>query len=1001
MSTTFWNPDWLEENILSKINSWEYFRWNNLDTGTEINHLAFEDIRRRLWLWEHPTAGKKTIQEMYSSWGQIKWCYAEGEGLDAQYQDENLNWVTLTEGYRWNVTNGAAQLGHQIADTTASMIYPGQLTFWDGDFYVGDKYIPPLLFTVDNGFSGYTNSNSLTPPINRTTGVIGNSYVSLTPDPNYYHDYDPNAGTKICGHWSKMPSPPPNDQSYYYNTSISASRYLPQCTDPKEQDNPILCWDSAGGHWLWQITDKVELSQAYINNLPHVSHYVYDDNTDCRGKYDPHPGYDLICRWNGVQGPANFMFSQNFALSNTCGNFRGHIPWPWCNPYTLAQGHPSTGYNTRARRYEIAKDESWSEPKYDPSYWAQIERVLEQNAGHFYPVNSDFQTNWLRYNNTYDTYEGKYTYGGSSPTAGEYNANKYPEQEDYALATSDYWNCNGSHTELVLKILGDDHYVWVLDYNSKTTYQPHDMIRMWYVNYFCGATTEELERELPWGIFCWRRIPRWQMGRYDQDSEGRQVLYWSPELGTPPGHIEDDCRRPITQAQYDAIPDRLGYKERWYRVVDLNAMFAEYWEKVGYYDPSTDFSQWGLDQYDVPSTPEGLQWIDEHWVGGERLPHPENPSELISHEAWVAYYTHPKEVARRDMGTYYQRSLKYEISAEHIQHMRHMLMVPQYRQIEPSWAISTCSTGGSNMGKGFGGMKPLGPNIDTICGGLRYPSYGEAFDAAVAICESIYKTPPQTTSQFNNQTVTLDVIGSYNSTYAYWDFGQPRSWSSAWSAPGRGATSDVGGWFGITKNVDITSWDRGREQCGETEGGFAAWDCHRGDACVVINDNSLIPDGARLYLRMYTLCYDNGYWAPMPIEAFGTSITPSAGLECHWLSVGVGSGTDGRWYYIKHGAGWQEHIGTWLQVYSNNTWFYHWDYEPPSWVWDRRTVHYHEVEDCSVYPAWMTGIDPDGEHDSDGDGVPDHNSPRDWRDDQDNDTPEWQEPPTLEDEGSF
>jgi hypothetical protein len=705
----------------------------------------------------------------------------------------------------------------------------------------------------------------------------------------------------------------------------------------------------------------------------------------------------------GVQGPSNFMYSQNFGLQDTCGKFRGYIPWPRSTPFCLYQGHPPTEYYNRARKYTIGKDESWTEVKYDQSYWAQIERVLEQNTSYYYPVNESYKTNWLRKNNIYDNYEGKYIYGGSSPIEGEYNANKYSDQDDYALANSDYWNCNSSHQELILKILGIDYYVWVLDYNSVTTYQHYDMVRLWYKNYFCGVSIEELNRELPWSVFCWRRIPKWQMGRYDYDNEDRPILYWSAELGNPPGQIEDDYRMPITQEQYDAIPERLNYKDLWYRIVNLNDIFNTYFDKVGQYRDGTNFDQWGLNYLDVPNTPEGLTWINNNWYGGERLPHPEDSDTLISHEAWIVYHTHPTEVSRRDRDTYIERSLKYEIRAEQVKHMRHMLLIPQYKQIEPSWSISTNFTGGVNMIKGWGGMKPLGEiggDYPTLCGGLRYNTYVEAFDAAAGIVESIYKSPPSTTTQFNNQIITLNNGQSFNSTYCFSDYGQPRSWNSCWNVPGQDTVGVDRGWFIIGKNVEINYMNRGRTLCGEGEndGGYAAWHCSRSDACIIINDNSIIPDGAILYGRIFTWVLNID---PMPFKAFDVSIYPNEGIENYWISVGVGEGDESRWYYINHMKGWTERIQTLISFHGNNNFFYKWDYEPPAFVWDRRTIYHHNITDCSIYPDWMKGIDLDGDNDSNSDGINDHHNPRNWRDDYKNDTPEFNDGPAVEDDGNY
>lgn len=1007
MGQTFWDPEWLAANVLNKINRWEYGRWNDLTTGSEISHVYFEDIRKRLWLLDgHHLAGQKPITETYESWMQIKWAYGDAtELIDRQYADADGNIVTLEEGQtRWNVTNSAAQLGYQIADLTASIVDPGDLVFWDGDFTPtaeGSEYIPPLLFTASNGTAGYTNGNSLTPPIDRETGVFNTTYYALMPDPNYYHDWDPNAQTYLCGHWSEYLGAP---REQHYNTVIPAHRYLPVCTDPKEQDWPLHCFDSSGGSWIWQIKDKVEIRQAILNNLPHISHYITDDVEDCRGDYLDHTGYDLLCRWAGAEGPATYMQSQNFGGSDSCNNYWGMYPYPPTTPYGLQGGHPPTAWNVRARKYEIADKEAWSEPKYDESYAAQISRVLEQHSNYYYPVNDDYINSWMLRNNTYDDASGTYTYGGSSPTDGTWDPLHNSEQSEYAMATDELWGCNGSHQELVLKVLGEEHYLWVLDFNSNTTFQHHDMIRGWWKGRFCGWSLEDLNTLYPWSTFCWRRIPRWAAGRYDKDSQDRWILYWAPELGTPPGHVENDARMPITQAMWDAMGDT-GYRERYYRVVDLGAMFEEYFEKVGQYKEGTDFSEWGINYLDVPSTPSGLSWIDDNWEGGQRLPHPDNPSQTISHEAFVAYYTHPIEIARRDRGTYIERSMKYEMRAEHLQHMRHMLMVPRYYQIEPTYQISTCGTGGSNMIKGWGGLKPLGQiggPYPTLCGGIVSDTAEEAVDLAIGICESIRKSPPPNTEAFENQTVYYDLGVTYNSQYQFWDYGQPRSWSSVWSAPGYGAVSDVGGWFAISKSYDYWAWTHPKELCGRDRGGCAVWDIHRSDACIVVPSNDLLPVGATLHLRMYTWCVNTGYWLPMPFECLGETIYPGEGIETHWLSVGVNPGGDSPWYYIKHLEGWTaQHRATYLSIYSPTTWFFSWDMDPPDSVWQRRTIKHHDIDDCSIYPDWMRGEDPEAAHDSDGDGNPDHKSPRDWRDDSHNDTPEFDEEPHVDDDGSW
>ena len=470
--------------------------------------------------------------------------------------------------------------------------YGGEWDCWDGDFtttptshpdysgwttevqeqYLIDypaRHIPAVLFTngeLNCGGSGFTNIISNNPPIDRHTGNYSNAYWQRTAFDGAYYSWSPRVASKIVqGSIKRTQDSDPElsrCQNYYW-TDIKADRFLPSCTDPKEQNNMAFCHNDGSyidGKYMFIYKGKVEYDKYHVS-----------DPTN-----------------QGATGEISIFCCGSLNL-----NYRDWYSWPQRNSYGIldSKSHPPTKYDISSQRYVENTGEGgepYSEYKLSESYQSQAEYSID-TGGWFLPVDSTYISNFLTFNNTYNDYNEEWTYPeGWSP-------NKYSLQDPYESGSGSYnqmfWNCNGSCFELFLKKAG--RFNWYLDF----VYPP-----MWAV-----IKKRKIEASISAGdlydpnwypepIACWRRTWKEGFGK-------KNALYWDSDWGNPPGYDGTDCRMWVSPDSYDLVMD--GF-ERYYKPVDISSILSQISDKYAEasdINPSADTKLDDLNsQYDPVQT---------------------------------------------------------------------------------------------------------------------------------------------------------------------------------------------------------------------------------------------------------------------------------------------------------------------------------------------------------------------------------------------------------------
>jgi len=569
-------------------NYWEQADWSGIESGTEITHKHFEDLRKRLFLIRYPSAGrnnsqdsnpsasKNALQNSCSSWLQTKWANGDSETyLDRIYTDYDDNIIELTAGnYRFDngKYNGSYPYstdGYGLKDSQYN--WGGEVVCWDGDFtttptehpdyeewdeetqqqYVKDypvRYIKPCLFTNEKDHS-FINSDSNEPPINSFTGLYDSStHWVRTPSKDQYYDWSPRVNSFVVQQKKKIEKIPEDTDIFdaYYWTQIESNRYLPVCTDPKEQNKLAFCHGENStyleGEYMFIYKDKVEL------NKRHITYPMYQYATG---------GFSVYC------------------CPTIDPDLRRCYSWPYRNSYGILdfKAHPLVsvdGYTP------------YTEDKLCDSYQTQIEYTIDIGPW-LSSVDSDYITNFLRYENIYNTFYQTYPYPDG------WKPNKYSSQDPYEYVNGAgralYFGCNGSGTELFLKKTG--RFNWFLD----TTHPPMTAsVKIEKIKDSIWAPYNYDERWYPEPHSCWRRVWKEGFGK-------KGGYYWDDNWGDPPGYESDDCRMWVNQADYNYIKDEI--KTKYYRVVDLESIISEIESK---YAEEADPSNYDLDNISTPLT---------------------------------------------------------------------------------------------------------------------------------------------------------------------------------------------------------------------------------------------------------------------------------------------------------------------------------------------------------------------------------------------------------------
>lgn len=477
------------------------------------------------------------------------------------------------------------------------------------------------------------------PPINRYTGEYNNTYWQRIPFEGHYYSWSPRIDSKVVKKVKKFEENPPDcgTKTCYYFSDIEAYRYLPKCTDPKEQNDMAFCYENTNydideGKYKFIYGNKVEFNNLHISDV-------------------------------GNQG-ATGDFS-TFCCSGLNSNYRDWYTWPPRNSYGIRQDgnpHPPSEWSDFYGRYITAAGEPYTETKLSDSYQSQVEYEID-TGDYYWEVDDIYIMNWLYYNNRTNPDTGEIPYpDGWTP-------HKVINQTEFSPVngneTALYFGCNGSGTELFLKKEG--RYNWYLD----EVYPPMPKeIKDKKIGDAIVAGDQYDPRWNPMPIAVWRRC--WKNGFNIKSN----TYYWMDEWGTPPGHIEGDIRMWCSAEAWDYI--RLEDRH-YYRIVDIDDIKAQC--DAEYNKPSesdlTD-DEW-LDLYD--------------W-------RPENPSDTFNRnkrDDLVDYYRtittvyHDKTSGGNEYRLKYG---KYYLNANILNDLRNILLYCRYHRldsdVEPQRRSQSC-----------------------------------------------------------------------------------------------------------------------------------------------------------------------------------------------------------------------------------------------------------------------------------------------------------------------
>jgi len=886
-------------------------------------------LRKRIFLATYPHAGRKLTTEIYESYFQVKWAYGSAPELeDRQYQDADGNTITLEAGEtRWDTNGTDPWMGDDRSDPRP----PGFVTFYDGDFYLPDgRYIPAILFTNnDTSDQGILNSGSLIRPINPDTGEFNEARFSQVPNYNRYYTFDKNANTKIYDRLKKIQFP--ETDSDYYNIAISAHRYFPRDTDPKEASSyPIYCVDNK--YYVWVYKGKVEKFKTDITNID-------------------------------AQGPIG-DFSINYG---TLGNGVkiGYVPWPRQTTYTKMEGsHPPT--KSGEDGFVEAPDQPYTDSKFNDSYQSAIERVVELGNWAWDVENdTDYQTNWLRNNNYFDTVNNRWLY---ETEKGVWLSNKYAAQDNMALLKDENWGCNGAAIELLLKNLGEEAYDWYWD--TETPKKLHAMEKMKEKDSHLVHQPDNLNILYPDPIGCWRRTWKNTFGRKPD------TKYWPSELGTPPNY-QIDNRMIITQEQYDAAD--FNFKEKWYRTITSIEQFNDdYYAAYGEYLNPSDFGQYG-DELDVENNAEGVQFILDNFTPGTEtaIDTDYDDSTQLPAEYFIVKNHHPVQIIyteiknENDEITGYKNHGQYELKTQLLIDMRSVLLQLRYHKVHMGVGVGLGYAGGYTLWEGDGSLGAGTPPKKT---------YEEAYQAAIKFIEAIELDPPTTTAQYLANPDAFRV-----------DLGR-RSGESSWILASELIKGMSGEW-GYYNGQSYIAFYNMRAMVLDGIPGFSedfyVVDVIQRSHCIIIPSSDLIPVGATMYLRIKYI-KTGGATDGKELIAFGKNFRGTDEYKYIYLKVGIPQGQDNEWHLVEDTDNWagsDVNAGTGTTCYysTTNNWFYStdWDYIPES-VWVRDVWNNYEWESCDNPSTYVT-------------------SPEIWHPDLDTDntdTPLWHLPPHLDSQGN-
>jgi len=432
--------------------------------GVEIHHENFEDIRKRLWIMEHLTAGKYPLDydtdfvfESLPSeppgdkdWSDI--CYYVGELWVIWKGEYWVNWVDITYAYA-----NAMRLG---SNRPPEDIHPSHNNEW----------------------------------------FLSNAFWVIAPDPNRFHHWDSNSPRFYCssGQRGTKGGENPFRQWQYID---SANRHYPKQTDPAEIERPVHYTDT--GRDTLQTKNKRALSRYHITQPDTLGaiysawnyywdeealtivrhHHILKGEDSLQGNQYAHYYGDIL--------PGNTWNALTEARPRYKGgtSYPDNAQWSWDEKFC-------DGLQNRIER--ICSKGNWIWPTWDGS--STDNNTDQQQA---------FQDNWLaRADPTGETYPN-----GWNPV-------EYGLQPWYAKMDSEFWGCNESAFELILWLLGE--YDWYFD----TTY-PHTSWKIVYWTfaevYESFQSWEAAFAKYPLPLGTWRRT--WKYSFLRRYIPGRRFQY--------------------------------------------------------------------------------------------------------------------------------------------------------------------------------------------------------------------------------------------------------------------------------------------------------------------------------------------------------------------------------------------------------------------------------------------------------------------------------------------
>ena len=189
-------------------------------TAPEIDHRYFEDMRKRMWLYEHHEAG----------------------------------WVDYSE------------------ETYAPTTPPYTDDLDDVEYYAGDWVVatddPNYGWLVWKNHKDLTKGDSnfnLPPPVSIHPSddewITHNDYWQLAPNENKYHHWDENS--LAYEHYTNSVTDVETNTVTYVHSSNAVSDFYPIQVDPKEQEPPVQFPNRVG----WQQKEKVSYDKRFITQL--------------------------------------------------------------------------------------------------------------------------------------------------------------------------------------------------------------------------------------------------------------------------------------------------------------------------------------------------------------------------------------------------------------------------------------------------------------------------------------------------------------------------------------------------------------------------------------------------------------------------------------------------------------------------------------------------------------------------------------------------------------